>query len=401
MRREATVGAVLLSVSALACGGGPKSGESPSPSGTALTVATVEDAQRAASEEERAELIVINRTTTDIELHDAYLVDVEGARGTLRFWPHRLECPEAAKGHRIERGATTTLPPPTHGYPLEGCERGPRLPAGEYLLKLESGLGQGVYAVAHVTLPLEESVKLHFVQHERPPPCTKEQAVRAARLALASTHAAGPWPDGLFVGCDATAAQCASSAEAPFPPPAQCAITFHPPHLRIDRPAGTDALRWMLASTDFATVYTHKPDVTRASASRVDIGGQAVIVAGVASHHFHEHGGNAAAIDRVELQVHNPLNRTLGVTVDDAAFLIDSQCGLPTQVISHPKVSSTTPASIARGVSSLVIGFAPQEAYQGHCDRFATQVTLRIEGHPVTVAAEHHVTRFEPMHELP
>lgn len=342
-------------------------------------------------------IVVHNRSDTGIEIYGAYIVDASGEIGTRMLWPHGSDCPGVVPPpHIVAGGGMLVLPPPTEAYPLASCTPEP-LPPGEHVLRLDSGYGDSLYAAAAITLPLAGPVELEMMQHDAGPPCTPELARRAARLAFVAAEADGALPPGFLRGCDPARAACGTLPLTEAMPPAACTITLHERLLRVERAAGDDAPRGLTAWADPEVVYVQRPDITRTSASRVEVDGAPVVIAGRTSHHRHEHGGDAAHIGAARFTAHNPHARPLPLRVRTIEFLVDGQCGLPDKVRARPKPPVGAPTELAPGTHEIVIGFAAQEAYQAHCDRFATRVTFEVEGKRIAATAEHEVMRFEPL----
>jgi hypothetical protein len=180
-------------------------------------------------------------------------------------------------------------------------------------------------------------------------------------------------------------------------PPKACTITLHERLIRVERAAANDTPRSLEAWADSEVVFVQRHELTRSSASRVDVRGKPIVIAGETSSHRHEHGGDAARIGSATFIAHNPHARPLRLRVRSIEYLDDSQCNLPSEVRARPKPAPDNPTELAPGQSELVIGFAAQGAYQVHCDRFATRVTFEVEGKRIAATAEHEVMRFEPM----
>lgn len=344
-------------------------------------------------------LVVENTTGVGIDLYGGYLVDERGERGTLELWPHRFDCPAyEPKEHIVPNGGTYSMPAPTRSYDTDRCAPGPPLPPGRYILRLHTGYAEDLYAAATVVLPLVAPVRLRIANHaEQPWACDTIKAERAARLAFAAARELPGLPSDFFRGCEVAQARCGTLPLPEDPPPSACTVTLHENLLRVDRPAGNDALRGLTAWTDRAIVYARRPEVPRTSASRVRLGTAHVIVEGITEHHRHEHGGDAASIGHMTVRIHNPLDRPLSYSVQDVEWLVDHSCGLPSEVRRRPAVREASPPKLAPGKTDLTISFAAQSAYQAHCDRFASRARLRLEGQPVVVTVEHQVTRFEPL----
>lgn len=346
--------------------------------------------------------MLFNPTEIEITPYRGYVVSLDGSSGTLDLWPNRYECPDT----KLELPALAAhdgrlaLDPPTEAYGRSKCEA-TALPAGDYVVRIDSGSGADIYAAGTITVPMTIPIEIPFEnRYDAPRRCDEAIARRAATLAVNTAHSENRLPDGFLEDCDLASARCGKSAEAPSMPPERCAVTLAEGWLRIERPAGGDVPRRLTASIDREAVYAQMVDVDRTSAARLTVDGEDVIVAGETTHEMHEHGGDAAKISSVELSIDNPLRRPLSYRVKRVEYLVDYSCGLPSEVRSKPKLSQTQPAKIEPGRSKLWIGFDPQEAYQGSCDRFATRVTLAIEGKTIAVTSEHHVTRIEPMREL-
>ena len=343
-------------------------------------------------------LVVENHSTVDIDIYGAYLVDERGEQGTMDLWPHRFDCKEyEPKKHLVPKGGTYEMPPPTRPYDSEKCAPGAPLAPGRYLLRLESGYGEDLYASAPLELPLAEPVRLRIINHaEDASDCDSDKAQRAARLVFASVKALPGLPPDFLAGCEVARAACGTLPIEEAPPPPACTVTLHERLLRIDRPAGNDALRGATAWTDREAVYARPPEVNLTSASAVPLGGRTLVLEGVPSHHRHEHGGAAASIGHMGVRVHNPLDRAVSYSVLGVEWMTDHSCGLPRNVVKRPRVGATTPAKkLPPGESELGISFERQGAYMAHCDRFASRAKLRVEGKLVTITVEHEVMRFE------
>lgn len=345
-------------------------------------------------------LVVRNPEGVGIEIYAAYIVDRRGELGTRVLWPHASDCPGVEPPPRLVGGGggTRWLPPPLAAYVPGQCEPAP-LPPGDYVLRLDSGYGQELYAVAAMTLPLTAPVELVIERHEHGPPCDPELARRAAVLTFAMLEAAGALPAGLRDECDVNGAVCGTLPVAEGLPPPACTITLRERLLEVSRAAGSDAPRWVTAWADPEVVVVSRPDVSRTSASRLDLEGQPVVVAGRASHSLHEHGGDAAEIASATFDASNPLSRPLALRVRDIEFLTDHGCGPPQDVRAHPRLIALSHETLVPGATELTVTFERQPAYQSHCDRFATRVTFLVDGRPVAATVEHHVSRIEPLRE--
>jgi len=349
-----------------------------------------------------AGIVLFNPTDREITPYRGYLVSVDGSSGTRQLWPARRECPDdevkfpalAAHDGRL------ALDPPIETFGPSGCETTP-LPPGEYVVRIESGATSDLRAAGTITIPMTEPVEMAFEYlYDAPWPCDPTRARRAATLAVETAKREKRLPDGFLDGCDLSTAQCVPTPEEAPMPPERCTATLGEMWLRIERPAGQDVPRRLTAIVDRQAVYARMIDVDRTSASMARIDGKKVVVAGHTTQVMHEHGGDAATIAGVRLSVDNPLPRALSYRVERVEFLVDYGCGVPKEVRATAKVTSSEPAKIEPGRSELFISYDAQEAYQGACDRFATRVTLAIEGKTIAVTSEHQVTRIEPMHEF-
>jgi len=341
-------------------------------------------------------LVVRNPEDVGIEIYAAYIVDRRGELGTRVLWPHASDCPDVKPPPRLVAGGggTRWLPPPSEAYVPGQCTPS-ALPPGDYVLRFDSGYGEELYAAAAITLPLTAPVELEILRHEHGPPCDAELARRAATLAFAAAE--GMLPAGLRKECDVNEARCGTLPLQDTPPPPACTITLHERLLRVERAAGRDTPRWLTAWLDPEVVVVQRPDVPRTSASRIELDGQPIIVAGRTSHHIHEHGGDASGIASATFDVVNPLERALRLQVRGIEFLTDHSCGLPEEVRARPKPAALSRKELAPGASEISVTFESQSAYQAHCDRFATRVTFLVEGHAVAATVEHEVSRIEPL----
>jgi hypothetical protein len=342
-------------------------------------------------------LVMRYRGDTDIELYAAYIVDSTGELGTRALWPHRNDCPQVEPPpHVIPAAGVGWLPPPTEAYEGSACTPTP-LPAGDYIVRLHSGYGEDLYAAAAVTLPLTAPVELEMKVHDDPPPCDTTRARRAAVLAVAAAEAAGSLPPQFMRDCDLDQARCGTLPLDDAMPPPSCTVTLHETLLRIERPAGTDAIRSLDAWVDGEVVYAQRPDIDATSASRFVVEGQPVVIAGVTGHARHEHGGDASQLGHATFQADNPLAHDVALRATKVEFLTDHSCALPSEVRARPKVTGVSPASLPPGRSEIEVSFEAQSAYQAYCDRFAARVTFSVAGARAPVTVEYEVMRFEPL----
>ncbi|HEY0132748.1 MAG TPA: hypothetical protein VGB85_01675 [Nannocystis sp.] len=351
-------------------------------------------------------LVVINPGDVDIDVYTVQVVDAAGLLGTRVLWPHRHDC----DGHEHlthivpKQGARFTLPPPTRTYTPGGCELGPPLPDGEYVVLVDSGYAAELHAAAPFSLPMRAPVELRIEPHVQAVPCTDALARRAANLVTR-----GAWPSfgmpapiaaRILDGCDLGRARCVTRGEEPLRPPERCEITLFTHEygalLRVARPAGSDALRGLTAMLDHDVVHSRAPQIDRTSSSTYTVDGEQVVIAGMSSEHWHVHGGDAAGIGGVTLRVDNPLDRPVAYRVEGLEFLVSYSCELPSEVRARPALLQVAPRDrLPPGSSALQLTFEAQSAYQGHCERFATRVILSVEGVKRAVTSEHHVGRFD------
>jgi hypothetical protein len=319
------------------------------------------------------------------------------------LWPHRYDCKERTHLRHLVpgKGGRFTLPPPTRTYVPGGCELGPPLPDGDYVVLVDSGYGAELHAAAHISLPMREPVELRIEPHVQAIPCTDAVARRAANLVTRGpSGTTTPIPAGFLDGCDVARARCVAGGQEPPRPPERCEITLftheHGALLRISKPAGSDALRGLTAMLDHEVVYSREPQIARTSSSAYAVDGKQVVVAGTTSTLWHEHGGDAAKIGSVVLQVDNPLDRPVAYRVEGLEFLVSHSCELPGEVRARPALVKAAPRDrLPPGASTLQLSFAVQGAYQGHCGRFATRVLLRVEGVTRAVTSEYFVGRYD------
>ncbi|MCX4247417.1 hypothetical protein [Paraliomyxa miuraensis] len=147
---------------------------------------------------------------------------------------------------------------------------------------------------------------------------------------------------------------------------------------------------------------------------RVNVGGStwAVIdgvrIEGRGEHAWHTHGGDAARIGSAELEVTNDRNDPVTLRLVYARWLTAFSCELPREERSRPKVAGMAVGSElvegamtaeipARATRTVTVGHEAQEAYSASCERFATAVTLDMDGERVEVIAEHEVMREEEL----
>lgn len=348
-------------------------------------------------------LVVVNPGERELELYAVEIVDVDGRLGARALWPNRRDCKGSGYLPHVvpAREGRFTFPPPARTYGRGSCEPGPPLPDGEYVVRVDSGYA-GLYAVGTISLPMRAPVELRVERHKEAIACTDVVARRAVNLAIrgASMGARDPIPPALLAGCDLDQVRCAASGEEPRLPPERCEVTLvtaeHGAQLRVSRPAGRDSLRGLTVGLDRDVIVAQRPHIDRTSSSVFEVAGQRVVIAGVSDSLWHVHGGEGATIDGVVLQVDNPLDRPVAFKVVGIEFLVDFGCALPAKVTARPALRESAPRSqLPPGESALKLGFARQEAYQVHCDRFATRVTLEVEGVTRAVAVEHRVGRFD------
>ena len=343
-------------------------------------------------------LVVHNPGEGDVDLYGAYLTDRAGTLGTLALWPHEYDCPDVVPmPHLIPGNGTGWLPAPTEAY-ADGCTPSPLAP-GEYVLRLHSGYAESYYGAALITLPLRERVQIELKNHDAPPPCTPERARRAATLTLAAAKAEGAVPPPFERECDLSKARCGTLPLEDTMPPSTCTVTLHETLLRFERPAGTDAIRFLDAWVDDTIVFAQRPELRATSASAFLVDGKPIVLAGHTDHASHEHGGEAAKIGDATFAADNPLPHPVPLKVTKVEFLTDHSCALPWDVRAKPKVVDFDPKALPPGRSEVTVSFAAQGAYQAHCDRFATRVTFDVDGHRAPVTVEHEVMRFEPLRE--
>lgn len=351
-------------------------------------------------------LVVLNTTEVDIDLYTATVVDRAGRLGSRVLWPHKHDCEDQARSRVVPRsGGRFTLPPPSRTFAPGECEPGPPLPPGEYVVRVDSGYATELHATATVTLPMTAPVELRLERHVGAVPCTDALAQRAFTLTAAEVGRARSLPSvpkDILDGCDGARARCVASGEPPPLPPAACEVTLwtgeYAGILRVSRPAGRDAPRGLTAELDHDVVYSRFPHATRSSSSVYEHDGRALVIAGEDSEHWHEHGGDAARVGYVTLRVHNPFEREVPFTVAGLEFLRSFSCEPPSEVKARPVVRAVDPPrALPPGESALTISFEAQEAYQGHCDRFATRARIVVFGVERGVTSEHNVGRFDPI----
>lgn len=342
-------------------------------------------------------LVIENHSNVDLRLYGGWIVDEEGKLGTLALWPHPSDCPHyEPKDRNLPRGGTYELPAPTNGVDEQRCEPGTPLPPGRYVVHIDSGYGAELYATGEVTLPITEPVVLPMVRHERPPPCDARRAARAARLVLAAAKTAGA-SEAVLRGCDPEAAVCATLPVPEDVPPTKCAIALHESLLRVRLPPGQDTPKEVSSWLSPDVVFAGRPDTSRSTSAELSSGGKRVVFEGVTREHIHTHGGDAAKIGRMEVRVFNASGRSLNVKALRVEWLTDYGCGVPRPSGPPLAVQGYEPQVLAPGTQKLSVRFAQQDAYQAHCDVFASRVHLEVDGRPIVVTSEHRVTREEPL----
>lgn len=342
-------------------------------------------------------LVIENHTTSDIRLYNGSIVDEEGKLGTMLLWPRMSDCPAyEPKAHVLPLRGVYDLAQPTHAYDGKQCAPGPPLPPGRYVVRLDSGYGAELYASAEVVLPLKESVRLKMVHHEKPPECTLLRARRAARLALSAALASGA-PEVALRGCDPNAATCGVLPLPDDDAPLTCTMTLHERLLRVRRPATGDPPKEITSWLDHEIVFAQRAEISRSSSAQIDFGNDRVFLEGVTATHLHEHGGDAAQIGSMNVLVVNTSKRALKLTVPGVVWLSGHSCDAPKESGPRPKVVRFEPKQLPPGKSTLSIHFDARSAYQAHCDVFASQARIQIEGKEVEVIAQHSVSRVEPL----
>lgn len=342
-------------------------------------------------------LVIENHSTADIELYGGYIVDEEGKLGAMALWPHPRDCPDyLPKEHLLPLAGVYELGAPSRAFDSKHCAPGPELPPGRYVVHIDSGFGAELYAGAAVELPLLAPVRLEMKQHEAAPACTPLRARRAARLAFAAAKAGGA-AGALLESCRVDTAECATLPLAEEPPPASCTLKLHEQLFRARFAPNEGQPKDLTAWLDHAIVLAQRPDLSRSTAATIALGGQRVVFEALTERHWHVHGGDAARIRSMHVRVFNGTARSLPVKVTAVEWQTDHSCGQPVAAKPGPKVSGYEPRSLAPGMSELAIEFDGQQAYQAHCDVFASRATMTVEGHTVSVVSEHEVGRFEPL----
>ncbi len=352
-------------------------------------------------------LLVINDSERDIDIYAAYIVDRAGELGTRVLWPHKRDCEGRTHLTHVVpmRGGRFTLAPPSRTFAPGECEAGPPLPPGDYIVSIDSGYGSRLHASAPVSLPMTAPVELRIERKDAPLPCTEELARRAVNLLRGrlerSPASRARLPPGFLDGCDLSRPRCVERDEPPTLPPARCGATLftgeHHSRLRVLKPAGDDALRGLSMEFDHDVVRGREPAVTRASSASFKVGDAELVIAGDSTEYWHVHGGDASRIGQLELRVHNPLSRPVKLQVVALEWLRSFSCELPNEPGARPVIRERHPKGpLPPGESTLTIVFEPQEAYQGHCDRFATRVRVVVGGVERSITGEHLVGRFDP-----
>ncbi len=342
-------------------------------------------------------LVIENHATADIELYGGYIVDEEGKLGTMPLWPHPSDCPDyVPKQHLLPLAGVHDLGAPSRAFDSKHCAPGPELPPGRYVVHIDSGFGTELYAGAAVELPLLAPVRLEMKMHEAAPACTPLRARRAARLAFAAAKARGV--DGsLLDSCRVATAECATLPLTEEPPPASCTLKLHEQLFRARFAPNEGQPKELTVWLDPEVVLAQRPGLSRSTAAAIVIAGRPVVFEALTERHWHVHGGDAARIGSMRVRVFNQTARTLPVTVTAVEWQTDHSCGKPAAAKPGPRVTGYAPKSLAPGMSELAIEFGGQQAYQAHCDVFASRATLTVEGHTVSVVSEHEVGRFEPL----
>ncbi len=353
-------------------------------------------------------LLVINDSDRDIDIYTAYVIDRAGELGTRVLWPHKHDCEGRTHLTRIvpKDGGRFTLPPPSRTFAPGGCEPGPPLPPGDYVVSIDSGYSARLHAAAPITLPMSAPVELRIEQKEDPIPCTAELGRRAVNLLKRQlkhdTTRGDKIPPRFLDGCDLRRPQCVESGEFPALPPARCVATLfthkYGATLRVLKPPGDDALRGLSMELDHDVIHGRDPSATRSSSARFDVEGHELVIAGTNSELWHEHGGDAARVDQVTLRVRNPAGRPVAFQVVALEWLRSFGCELPEKTLARPAIRKIEPqGTLPPGESELTIWFEDQGAYQSHCDRFAARARVVIGGVERAITAEYYVGRFDPI----
>ncbi|NUP08962.1 MAG: hypothetical protein HOW73_23175 [Polyangiaceae bacterium] len=402
--RVRSAAVVVAATLFIACASSPDTTESPRSNETQTTVvASLAPPPSASAEVDRAlggapRVVIENRSTVDINLYTGFIVDEEGKLGTMTLWPLGVDCPKyEPKERMLKLRGVYDLTAPTHAFDEKRCASGAALPPGKYVVHIDSGYSSDLYAGGEITLPLTEAVRLKMEQHDAAPTCNTKRAQRAARLVLRASEEAGV-PEAKLAGCDPTTAGCGSLPLPDEAPPSACKLTLHENLLRIRMPPTGEAPKEITGWLDKDLVFTQRPNVSRSSSAELQLGKDRVLFEGVTAMHIHEHGGDAAHVSGMQVVVTNPTKRALKVTVTGVEWLSDGSCGAPQPNNPPPKVSSFDPKVLPPGTTAVNIGFEPREAYQAHCDIFASRARLQVEGKEVLVTSEQKVTRIEPLH---
>ncbi len=385
----------------------PASTPSPPAEGTAVSVLPVPGTSTAAPSAESSRLglplsgpprlVIENHSTAAIDLYGGYLVDEEGKLGTMALWPHPRDCPDTLpKTHLLPLAGIYELAAPSREFDTKHCAPGAELPAGRYVVHIDSGYGAELYASAQLDLPLTAPVRLEMRRHDKGPACTPVTARRAARLALAAAKAEGA-ADALLKTCNPAAATCGTLPLEDEAPPTACTLTLHEQLLRARFAPAEGQPKEMTAWLDHDAVFARRPDLSRSTAAAITVAGQRVVFEGVTRHHWHVHGGEAARVGGMQVRVFNATKRALPVKVTGVEWQTDHSCGKPVAAKKQPAVTGFEPKSLPPGTSVLSVSFDERGAYQAHCDVFASRATLTVEGQAVSVVSEHAVGRFEPM----
>lgn len=135
---------------------------------------------------------------------------------------------------------------------------------------------------------------------------------------------------------------------------------------------------------------------------------EGVIIEGRGLHRSHSHGGAPASVGGARFVVHNHRDQPVDIELRGTRWLTANSCELPREERSRPKpaglaigeglIDGDMRVTIPAGAREVVhIGYAVQDAYMVHCDRFATAAEFHVDGEKLEVIAEHRVVRRTPM----
>ncbi len=132
-----------------------------------------------------------------------------------------------------------------------------------------------------------------------------------------------------------------------------------------------------------------------------------VRIEGKGAYASHDHGGDPAKSYVARCEVENQRDEPVTLGLLGTRWLSDSSCGPPRKESARlePAGIAIDPAPVsgketveipAKSSHTVTLGHEARNAYNAHCNRFATAARFEVDGERVEVIAEHRVVRREP-----